>query len=413
MTARPILSPDLTDAAPVPAAAEDGRRRMVFPVLSLMMVAMVFTQKLALTAGTSSIGLNTFLYVFGLGYLFFRGEVGIVPLRFVLMLATLGLMLVSLVLSPGYSLSALAIVLIMHGPLILQTRLTRAEYMRICDVFQTSMMIVAWIVIGQQVVQYTIGNRFWPNLDRLFPHMLLYPGFAYIRPYGWQSPWLTPNGIFFLEPSIVSGYLAIAAAVEAIWFRRLKRLALYLVAMIAGIAMSGPASLVVGAPFLVWKLSPRVRRMVLLAVGALLVLIAVGVDLKPLDRLNELSDPKSSGYARMVVPFLEIGTELARPDVLWTGHGAGASPTGNDFVQWPVSKLLFEYGLPVAVAFHLLLLVSLLWAPPDRALVAMLLIPFLFFGGGFVAHVSVMPLVLFGSLIRIVPDRDEDAVGPG
>jgi hypothetical protein len=35
------------------------------------------------------------------------------------------------------------------------------------------------------------------------------------------------------------------------------------------------------------------------------------------------------------------------------------------------------------------------------------LIPHLFFGGGIVSHTSIMMLVLFGSLFRIVPSRDQ------
>ena len=339
-------------------------RSHTLPVLSALVLAMIFLQKLALNFGGGSIGLDALLTWAGLGWLFLRREAGLVPLRAGLLLLWLMLIVVSTMLTADSArLSAVAIVLIMYVPFVAQVSLTRREMLRLFDVYQGAMVAIAVIVLAQQAVQYTIGNRFWPNLDQLIPARFLYPGFAYIRPYSWDSPWLTPNGVFFLEPSILSSYMAVAIAIEIIFFQRIRRLALYCVAIVAGVAASGPVSLVLASPFLFWRASPRVRMLMGAGLAALALFIALGANFRPLERVSELSSDNSSAYYRLVKPLQDIGATLEEPDILLSGAGAGASPKGDNVVQWPVSKLLYEYGLLVAIVFHLYFLAAKLDLP--------------------------------------------------
>ena len=82
-------------------------------------------------------------------------------------------------------------------------------------------------------------------------------------------------------------------------------------------------------------------------------------------------------------------------------NGPGSSLKGNNQLQWPVNKLVFEYGVLTAFVFHVFLLFVVLRDSPSIILGMILLVPHLFFGGGFVTHTNIMLLVMFGTLLRV------------
>jgi hypothetical protein len=292
----------------------------------------------------------------------------------------------------------------MYGTMVVRADVDRPTLLRCLAPFQTGMMWIAWIVIGQQIVQYTIGNRYWPNLDTVIPSSILLQGYSYLRPYAWNSPYLTPNGIFFLEPSAVSSFMALALAAEAIWFGRLRRMVLFGVALLAGIAATGPAVIALFSPALLVQMDRRLRRFALgLSVPLLALAAASGAFSHLIDRSDEFVDAKSSAYARFVVPLDSTLTLLADPAYLLSGNGPGTSPKGSNEVQWPINKLTYEYGFLSALVFHAFVLFAMLAAPASRTLALIVLVPHLLFGGGFVSHTNLMMLVLFGSLLRVPP----------
>lgn len=372
---------------------------------------MIFLQKIGFSVSAGAFGLDAMLLWLGLGLLLLAGDLTIVRHRLVLLIILLNAIVLSLLLSGLVpKLSALLIVLVMFAGFVFRLRLPEALLNRCLDGFQRTMAIIAACVLAQQVLQYTVGNRFWPNLDRLIPPALLYPGFAYIHPYSWRSPLLEPNGVFFLEPSGLSYYLAISLVLEAVRFRRLRLLALFLVATLACRAETGPVVLLITAPLWAARMGRRLFvPIALVGVPLMIVALHAGWLSSLTGRAGELGNSQSSGYARVVVPFETIRTTIADPDFLLTGLGPGASPRGANLVAWPFSKLLVEYGLVTAVLFHLYLLVCVLDGPPSRVLGLVMLLPYLFFGGGFVSHASVMPLLLLGSLLGAADPRDEAA----
>ncbi len=149
-----------------------------------------------------------------------------------------------------------------------------------------------------------MGHGYWPNLDKMLPASLLIPGYAYIRPYAWNSPYLTPNGVFFLEPSAASGFLAPSLVAEIVLFKRLKRLALLMVGLFAGIAGTGPTILALLSPLILRKFDRRLLKWgICLGVPLVLLVAASGLTSHLLDRSSELSSDNASAYARLVVPF--------------------------------------------------------------------------------------------------------------
>ncbi len=378
--------------------------------LAVLAFSAIFLQKLGLSLAGGAIGIDAFILWGVLLWLLMQGQAVVDPLRaflFVTMIVAvvLGLLLESFEGTATIGLPALLVFLSMYATMLVRIDVTRAEMLRCLDKFQVGMGCIAFIVIGQQVLQYTVGNHYWPNLGHLVPDFLLIKGYAYLRPYTWNSPYLTPNGIFFLEPSAMSGFMALALAAEIVWFKKPWRLGLFGLGLVAGIAGSGPTIVALFSPLLLRKMDRRLIKWVMGAGIPLLILgIAGGALSHLLDRSSEFSSDNSSAYARFVIPLHSTMALVSDPAYFITGNGPGSSPKGNNEVQWPINKLTYEYGLATAIAFHIFLLVATLRYCASSTLTLIVLVPHLCFGGGFVSHTNIMMLVIFGSLLRIKPE---------
>lgn len=373
-------------------------------VMSGLIVAMVFLPKLAFNIGDGSIGINVIILWCGISFLFLRNALSLdVSVLFLLLMFFSASLFGMIFVDVPFRITSTAILAALYVPFIFRVQLVDTEYRRIINVFQASMTIVSVIVIGQQIVQYTIGADHWLNLDDIIPKELQYPGFAYLRPYAWNSPYLEPNGIFFLEPSNLSYYLAIATVFELIEFRRNFRIILFVTAMFACLAGTGPVVLFLTAPFWILKTSRNIRiGIALLFIPCVAVALNGGWFDSVLTRSDELSRDNSSGYARVVMPLKAIAEQATEPAHWFSGNGPGTSVRGSDLVQWPFSKLLNEYGLLAAIAFHIFISTAVFAGAPSLICCLVILIPYLFFGGGFVSHATVMPLLLLGSLPRLI-----------
>ncbi len=368
----------------------------------------IYLQKLGFTIAGGSIGLDAFILWGVLLWLVACRQAVIDSVRavlFVILCATVALGLtIGEVWSDQNSIGVPAVCLFLfaYGTLAIRVDLSRAQVRRCFAAFRTGMTGIAAIVIAQQILQYTVGHAYWPNLDRVVPKALLISGYAYLRPYSWNSPYLTPNGIFFLEPSAASGFLAMAVALEIVVFRSMKRLVLLCLGMLANVAGTGPTIIALFSPLLFVSMDKRLRRgTIFVLLPALIVAGASGALSHFTSRSSEFGSDKSSAYARIVIPFESTITLLGSSDYLLSGNGGGSSPKGDNQVQWPINKLLFEYGLPTVVAFHVYLLVAVLFRSVSVTLTLIVLIPHLFFGGGFTSHTNIMLLVMFGSLLRL------------
>ena len=389
----------------VVAAIRAPAGQRLFVGFAILAVAAVVLQKIGLPVPGGELGFDTPLILVVLAYLFWRRVVvldGVRVAAFGLFIACAAIGMLSG--SGDSGLPAFGVLVALYVGLCFVAPAPTLVAERCLRFFQSVIIVVAGIVLAQQLVQYTVGHRFWPNLDAMLPPGLLYDGFAYQRAYAWGSPYLKPNGVFFLEPSAVSLYVGAALAVELIAFQRIAVAALLGAGMLATLAGTGPVMILLASPLLILKLP--LARATLLASFAAIALLGAGVSgaLDPFfARAGELSDPKSSGYARIVVPFTAMAEELRDPARIITGRGAGSSPTGVNVVQWPIQKLTYEYGLLAAVAFHLFLLVAMLGRPVSRTLAVTILIPHELFGGGFVSHANVMLLILLGTLLSAAP----------
>lgn len=387
-------------------------RRPIVTAVAILALSAIFLQKIGFPVAGNYIGLNALILWGVLLWLFVSGEAVIDLSRALLFTLLILVVLLSLFIAQGIkSVPALIVFLGMYSTMLFRVEVDRATLVRCLNVFQVSMCFVACIVIVQQIIQYTIGNSYWPNLERMLPSYLLVGDYAYIRPYAWRSPYLVPNGVFFLEPSVVSGFTALALAAEIVWFKRFWRLGLYAVSLVVGVAGSGVTIIAICSIPLFLQMDRRLRLWTLgLGVPILLVAMLLGAFNHFIERSSEFTNQNSSAYGRITVPFEATIRLSSNPDYLVVGDGPGASYKAINTVQWPVNKITLEYGFVTAIVFHVFLAVAILGHPASRTVALVIFIPHIVFGGGFVTHTNIMMLVLFGSLLQLAPEDRRAAI---
>ncbi|MCD0160821.1 hypothetical protein IHN63_05800 [Deinococcus sp. 6YEL10] len=212
-------------------------------------------------------------------------------------------------------------------------------------------------IFGLQVLD-PLGN-FLRNFQ-LDGYNIQYPIF-----YGSQI--FKQNGIFYLEPSFFSQFIAIALAIEI----KYRRKVLYIIILLFGFisSFSGTGIIIIGAFFLSEMLSIRKKLKERLWIIALVLIIILVSFVNPFynifERLSEittLSENDSSGFYRFISPFINYSYFTSESSILTIMIGCGAGCV--DRLSLPlianyntIFKLLFEYGL-IGLIVHYFLILS-------------------------------------------------------
>lgn len=223
---------------------------------------------------------------------------------------------------------------------------------------------------------------------------------------------LKSNGFFLVEPSVFSQYMALALAIELVSFRRLPFLGLFAAGFM--LSFSGTGWLVL-AGFVAAATAGMGARGVVLACATLATLgLAAGATyvfapelfLSFAGRLDEISQPSTSGHLRFVTPYWTLADVLARdPAAIVFGIGAGVTDRLSLAYEYNINtpvKVLLDYGLP-ALAAYLLLFVLGRKSPVQGALVLPGLVLFLFTGGYQQFPPVLFPVLLLLSVARLHP----------
>ena len=238
-------------------------------------------------------------------------------------------------------------------------------------------------------------------------NMLLEGPFNTIIPIG-TSGYMKSNGLFLVEPSVFSQFMALAVIIEMLMFRRVLYVSAFLMGLICSI--SGTGWIMIASFVLTASLSLGVRGLILsfvtaaigfLAIAALAVLFPSGFDFF-LSRTHEIYEIGSSGYDRFVTPWKLADFVLSRAP--WTaliGLGAGVSehlamqPSWNYNLNPPV-KISLEFGIPGFILYFVFLLTARRTSTQKALLVPILVL--LLIDGGY----SQFPPVLFPALLLIM-----------
>ena len=306
------------------------------------------------------------------------------------------------VLAPA-SMASLAYLLVLYLVYTVRLEMEAADYRAIWRAYAALMVVPAVLVFLQFGWQLHAGPGSGPGFDFLFPRRLLLPGYVYQSSTETWQTWNRPNGVFFLEPSFCSAFLALAFLNEALLLHRRGFAVLFLAALLL---CSGATGLVIVAVTIAWRLRhSRSAALAVAATGALLLPLVIesGSQIATLGRLAELSSPGSSGYDRLILPLASLYQVVGDPGGWLTGHGAGqiTEAYGN---AWPVVKLTYEYGLPTAVAW-LALFVAAIWGPQNAGYRIAVFVVFQFTGGYLLSPIMVLFAALSCAMCAVSAER--------
>lgn len=244
--------------------------------------------------------------------------------------------------------------LITYAPFIFVINSGAEEYKRHISPFQWVMVLISVVALVQFVTQSP-----WDPIDQyLGKFTLQHFNTRPVLEYG--STFRKSNGLFLLEPSYLSQMAAIAITLELLYFKRIWRLGLYVVALCCSVSLSGVAmlSVVLAAYAFRYKKVPHIV-IVILATAALMWAFRDNeVVQSVLNRKDELTTQDTSGWNRFVAPLYLTAYFVKDLTAFVVGIGAGnSSPSVNVTLDsymlgglFAPLKLLVEYGIFTLVA---------------------------------------------------------------
>lgn len=275
--------------------------------------------------------------------------------------------------------------------------------------------IIAIAGIIQFFAQYLGVSIF--SFDGIVPNFLLVE-------FGWNlqigsgfGDTLKSNGFFLLEPSIFSQFMAIALIIEALAFKRMRYLCLFIAALFLSFSGTGWIILAtfvvgVGASLGVRGLMLAVATSVILGL-ALTAMLTFSPEAAAVltSRTDEIFIPLTSGHLRFVTPFWLLSDVLEWvPSAIVVGLGPGVSehlPINYLYnVNTPI-KITLEFGLPAFIAYLLLFVVGRR-TPLQRAIVLPAIVMVLITGS-----YAQFPPVLFLAALIISVARLRPSLGAG
>ncbi len=384
------------------------------PIFGFIAILLCITigQRFAVPFDESQFGVGFLICLLTTMMLALSGRLTVDPLRVLLYaLGMAGCLLTIFFKRDSFSFISLMMLLVVYFSYIFSIKLYYDQYLRILSSFQDIMLFCVWCGIAQFLIQFPLSPDFMFPFDMILPEQLFIPDFNLRIPITDTLPYEKSTGLWFLEPSHFSQFLAFAVIIELRHFNRPKRLILYLGSMALCFSGTGLILLtLVGALLVVAQ--KRVGLIALAILGFLCALLFR--DFFPIsvffDRLSDFTNPLASGSGRFIAPYWVIADliEEGRSHVLLWGVGPGQLKLIVEYTDYFVQdsswfKLVVEYGYVAVMFFALFFLSSLFRKSPDKILAAACLIQFLFLGGyllSFYVHFLYLILVVWPELIE-------------
>jgi len=306
--------------------------------------------------------------------------------------------------SGPFSGPSLVVGIAIHALYCFRFHVTPETHRQLMRWYSNAIVLVCWIVAAQQLIQHTIGYQYWPNMNAWLPDNMEFNYYNYMAAMAWKSSIYRPNGVFFLEPSVLSQFIALGIVVEFVFFRRALILAFMAASLIACFSGTGLLLLLIVSPLLVFKLGQRGLFMV---APLLAGVVAVAVRLGWLDvvqtRMSTLHMQGRSANDRFIQPALYL-RDLFRSglDAL-IGIGAGNIRQDQDYVWWPVTKVSVEYGVPTAIVLYTFLIFSLFKGAPSRTLALGCLTMYSILNASYAVPLYSVAAVMLCTMFRIHP----------
>ena len=363
--------------------ADDRSQDVLYWMFVALLIGITFFQKIGLVTGDGAIFpliVPLSFIVIGVGLVYAR------PLIRVGRIVACAVAMTAILLSTGlfartYSQGSVLLLVALYLPFVFAFRTEQKTYLKCLRFFSTLMLFFAGVVWAQHAIQFTVGWRWWPNLDLLLPKSLLIPQFNYIQPIRYGLDYMKPSGIFFLEVSTLSQFIALAVIIEIVFFQRWARVAFLGATLFATFAGTGTLLVVVAMPLLFVRMSTRTF---IGALAAILATLFIAVQLHwfelTMNRVDEFGRTGTSANSRFIDPIYRLAKPLVSDAGLYSGIGAGQIESGGNTFWWPITKLSVEYGLIEAVIFYAFVIFCLLEGGMSRRFAFVLIIWYSFEG---------------------------------
>lgn len=349
--------------APSQADAEARRSRLLINLITIELILVIVTMKLAFPLGAglrNQVAFNFVLHYAFLGIYFIGGYLRVRRSTLILfvLFSAYAFFTHALIPKDTYSIGSVAVVFFIYLTMVFSFDVSREDYMILIKRFIVLSMITACLVFfnwGQQIV----GFRMF-NLNEYIPPSMQFVVYNYYQPLYWNSPWIKPNAIVFLETSHVSQFIAMGLVIELWLFRRPIQSIVLALGLMASFGGTGLLLFMLSAPLILLKMRPAQIAAVIIAAP---ILLFVGNQIGWLDNVSErsaeVSKTKTSGYYRFVEPMEEVLASFSKsPDIAIFGQGAGTMRKGMDAAWAPYSKAFVEYGLIGAALWLLFMTVA-------------------------------------------------------
>jgi len=269
-------------------------------------------------------------------------------------LSTMGVLVLMAALGLGsrLSITSLALLVVIHLPYLFTLGSYALRPNIHLSYFNNVVCLIAVLGVAQFFLQFLVGAELAFALDTMLPKDLLLAGYNNLNELRYGGTTLKSNGVFLLEPSFMSQFIAIAIIIELLYFRRTVVLAVYGIGLIVTYSGTGLIILALLGPLVLIRQKHFMPLAVAGLVLALAVLFAESLDLSVFaERLSEFQHTRTSGFARFVSMFLLL-EEFVWNDarILLFGRGPGSVTEFFDWVNYEAyepswGKLIYEYGL--------------------------------------------------------------------
>lgn len=371
--------------------------------VTFLLFSSIFLQRIAITVGNNQIPLILVLTLLSLLFILLSNrESGMIVVRITLFFSFL-LLTTIFMLNKEYSAFSYFYLIALYIPFLFYLSFRNEIKIKLIQRFLTFILVTSFIGIIQFVFQL-IGGSF---IDPFAYLSSSYTQQGYLSTYqiSYDSNIMKSNGIFYLEPSLFSQFLAIGIVIEISLFKRWWRIIIYLLALMVTFSGTGILLLIAATIPILFKL--KLKNMLLFLILGLIIFglfASSEFGQYTLSRTQEYKSPNSSFSTRFINPY-KVSIDSDPKDLLF-GHGPGQADR-TEFV-YPVNfsvlpKLLYEYGLIPSILFVIFLVHIFLYK--GNVISYSLLIMYLFLSGGLLQPQTVC-LMLF--LLPLVLNIDFD-----
>lgn len=330
--------------------------RMIVTIITIELVLVVVTQKLALPLGGDlQVASALVIQFIVFGVLMMKGLLRIHTIRSLIFLSFLGyaaLVHSTLNSNAGYSFGSILLLSATLAIYCFTIPIGRSAYYAILNNFQRVAAVAGILLFFNWGTQFAGLGIF--DLEKYIPDGLMYHFYVYMNKLYWDQPWIKPNGIFFLEVSHLSQFIGMALVIELAIFRRIYLIGFLAIALLSSFGGTGTILVVASLPFLAFLVP---RKILALGVVAAPLMLGAAATAGVLDnftgRLSEFGTQDTSGYNRFIRPAIVAVEALGRDGGEGIfGSGAGTIAAGDrakkgvgGFAWSAYCKVIFEYGL--------------------------------------------------------------------